>query len=94
MPGLSEFTSIWNTIKEVDLRPLRSEAQRGVRIVLVGRQGSGKHLLASQMRHDPQRSKYETMTPLLLVDLEAGEESLSQITLADLIVFNDSNHSR
>lgn len=86
MPGLSEFTSIWNTIKEVDLRPLRSEAQRGVRIVLVGRQGSGKHLLASQMRHDPQRSKYETMTPLLLVDLEAGEESLSQITLADLII--------
>jgi uncharacterized protein (DUF697 family) len=86
MPRLSELTSIWNTIKEVDLRPLRSEAQRGVRIALVGRQGSGKHLLASQMRHDPQRAKYETMTPLLVVDLEASEEPLRQVALADLII--------
>jgi uncharacterized protein (DUF697 family) len=86
MPRLSEFTSIWNTIKEVDLRPLRSEAQRGVKIALVGRQGSGKRLLASQMRRDPQREVNETMTPLLVVDLESGEQSLHQVLYADLII--------
>ncbi|MDD5468714.1 MAG: zinc-ribbon domain-containing protein [Anaerolineales bacterium] len=86
MSRLKELPSIWNNIKEMDLRPLQVEALRGVKIAIAGRAGSGKRLLARQMRRDPRRPDEETLTPMLLLDLDAAEEPLRRLSGADLVI--------
>ncbi len=86
MTSFRDLTNIWNNIKEMDLRPLRLEAQRGVRIALAGRAGSGRHILADQMRRDPARPNVVAMTPILLVDLDNPEEVYQRTINADLII--------
>jgi len=54
MPGLQSITAIWENISEVDLQALREQAIHPVRIALVGAQGSGRDLLAMQLRQSLQ----------------------------------------
>ncbi len=54
MPGLQSITAIWENISEVDLQALREQAIYPVRIAIVGAQGSGRDLLASQLRRSLQ----------------------------------------
>jgi uncharacterized protein (DUF697 family) len=82
MADLKDLSSVWNNVKEMDLRPLRVEALRGVRIALVGRPGSGVHTLAEQIRRDPARPGAETQTPLVLANLDTADETVA----ADLII--------
>ena len=86
MPGVKDLPSIWNNIKEMDLRPLRNEALRGVKIALVGRPGVGKRLLADQMRRDPLRPNAETLTPLLIIDLDDPAKAQERASQADLVI--------
>ena len=65
----------WTTIKEIDLRPIRQLALNGIRIALLGKPGSGRKTLASQMRRDPARPQNATSTPVLILDLEAAEQA-------------------
>jgi uncharacterized protein (DUF697 family) len=90
MASLKDLSSIWNNVKEMDLRPLRVEALRGVRIALVGRPESGVYTLADQIRRDPARAGVETQTPLLLADLETADESIA----ADLVILIVSENQR
>lgn len=86
MARLSEINNVWNTIKEIDLRPLREEAQRGVKIALVGRKGAGKRRLAEQLRRDPSRTDMVTLTPLLVLDLDEPGIQSEQLNAAQIIV--------
>lgn len=86
MPGIKTLTNVWNTVKELDLRPLRQDALRVVQIAVIGKQGSGKHALAAQMRHDPSHPEVETHTPLLLSDLDSAEELVHKDASIDLII--------
>ncbi len=91
MAGLLDLANTWKLVTEMDLRPLREQVERGVRIVLIGKVGSGRHALAAQMRSDPARPDMKLATPLPLLELEKGK----QISRADLIIlvmnFNDSD---
>ena len=82
MAGIRDLSNAWQTVTEMDIRPLREQAERGVRIVLVGRPGSGRQALAGQMRRDPSRPEKEILSPLLILDLEAAAE----IPEVDLII--------
>lgn len=82
MSTTSSVTNIWNNIKEIDLRPLREDALRLVRIVIAGAPGSGRNLLAGQLRRDPHRPDEQTQSPLLVVDLEKAR----QIPDCDLVI--------
>jgi uncharacterized protein (DUF697 family) len=82
MPGASDLINTWNTIKEVDLRPLRQQALKGVRITLVGAPGSGREALAAQLRRDPSHPDITLDTPLHILDLQTGRETID----ADLII--------
>jgi uncharacterized protein (DUF697 family) len=68
MAGWREFSNIWKTVGEVDLRPIREDALRELQIVLIGTQGSEVETLAEQMRHDPSRPAVQTLTPVILLD--------------------------
>jgi uncharacterized protein (DUF697 family) len=76
------FTSIWDTIKEVDLSPLRQQALYVIRIAVVGAPGSGRTTLAEQMRRDPGRPHLATDTPVLILNLDTAERAAN----ADLII--------
>jgi len=82
MAGLKELTYVWTNIKEVDLRPLLAQAQRSLKIALVGRRMDSLNSLAFQMRRDPMRPSQTTSTPLLLLSLEDSTAADS----ADLVI--------
>jgi len=79
---LSSVKTIWDTLTEVDLTPLKEEALRGVNIALVGRDGSGRSRLAHQMRRDPSHPEMRTQTPVFIHSLE--EET--QTSSSDLVI--------
>ncbi len=70
MSTFGRLTSIWGNVKEIELRPIAAEALQEVRIAIIGREGSGRHTLAGQMRTDPQRPNIVVQSPLLIADLE------------------------
>lgn len=74
MASWTDVANVWKNVREVDLRPIREQALRDVKIALVGEQGSGRHALADGVRHDPQRPDLYTQTPLAIADLDAKEE--------------------
>jgi uncharacterized protein (DUF697 family) len=82
MSSLAALTNFWDTIKEADLRPLREQALRGIRIAVAGAPGSGRSTLVEQMRRDPSRPQMVTETPVLILDLQSVEAA----NQADLII--------
>jgi uncharacterized protein (DUF697 family) len=72
MSILKDFTNIWRNVREVDLRPIRKQALYQVKIALVGEPGSGRQILADQLRRDPRRTGAVTQTPLIVADLHAA----------------------
>jgi uncharacterized protein (DUF697 family) len=71
MAGLKNISSIWQNIKEIDLKPIRDSAIHEVRIALVGEAGSGRHTLAEQLRTDPARPGVHTQSPIALLPVDA-----------------------
>jgi uncharacterized protein (DUF697 family) len=74
MAGWRDVTNIWKNVREVDLRPIRAEALKEVKIAIVGLEGSGRQDLADQMRRDPQQPGATTQTPILITHPDAKEE--------------------
>ncbi len=71
MAGLKDISSIWNNIKEIDLKPIRDAATYPLKIAVVGTTGAGKHTLAEQMRSDPARADIHSQSPLAIITVEA-----------------------
>jgi uncharacterized protein (DUF697 family) len=78
MSNLSIFSgpgAMWNTLKEVDLRPLEEEALRMPRLAIVGQPDGGRDELADCLRRDPSRLEQRTDTPLLILNPQACESA-------------------
>ena len=82
MNKINSLTNFWTNVREADLRPLRDQALRGIRLAIVGDPGSGRSTLADQMRRDPNRPQLSSDAPVLVLDLD----SASQASDADLII--------
>ncbi len=84
MAGITSITNIWDNVKEIDLRPLRQEALRIVKIAIVGMPDSGRSRLAAQMSTDPHRPDDITIqadTPILEPDQAQQAEDAHLIIL-------------
>jgi uncharacterized protein (DUF697 family) len=79
---INSLTNFWSNVREADLRPLRDQALRGVRLAIVGAPGSGRSTLADQMRRDPNRPQLTSDAPVLVSDLD----NTSQSGTADLVI--------
>jgi uncharacterized protein (DUF697 family) len=88
MPGIKDVANLWDNVREIDLRPLRDAALRGVRIAIVGQEETGRYALADQMRHDPAQPQAETDSPLLILDLEEARASAERLYTTDLIILS------
>jgi len=75
MANVLAFQNSWNTIKEVDLRPLRESALRGIRIAIVGESQALCAALAGQLRRDPYHPTIEAQSPVLVTDLENAHKA-------------------
>jgi uncharacterized protein (DUF697 family) len=82
MPSYRDLTSVWGSIKEFELQPIRQAALKELRIALIGSAGSGRHTLAAQMRTDPLKPELNSQAPLMILDLEAA----AQADQADLVI--------
>jgi uncharacterized protein (DUF697 family) len=86
MAGLRDLANVWQSIKEMDLRPIRDEALQEVRLAILGRPTTPKQALAWQMRRDPHRPDEETLTPILILDYEGDDTILKPALEVDLLL--------
>ncbi len=98
MAGLKDLPNVWQSIKEMDLRPIREEALQEVHLAIVGKPGTPKHELAEQLRRDPHRSGQETLTPILILDYEGDDHALTPALEVDLLILliaakNEDTHT-
>lgn len=81
MANGTDLGNIWNTFKEIDIRPIAEEAERPVTLAFVGDHGVGKSSLIAALRHD-KRARQQIITPTI----EANLDAIPSLDLTDLIV--------
>lgn len=88
MAGWREFGNIWTTFKEIDIRPIRDEAERPIVVAVVGAAQVGKSTLIAALRRDQkprpvdERPQVRIISPTIEADLDAAVH----LGEADLIV--------
>ena len=84
MAGWRDLGNIWTTFKELDIRPIREQAERPLVLAFVGAAGVGKSTLIAALRHDG-RAHEKVITPTIESDLKAavrlGDTDLSVLVL-------------
>lgn len=81
MAGWNDLGNIWNTFKELDVRPIADEAERAMVLAFVGANGVGKSTLIAALRHD-KRAREKVISPTLEVNLS----DVARLGDADLVV--------
>lgn len=81
MAGWRDLGNIWTTFKELDIRPIRDEAERPMVLAFVGAAEVGKSTLIAALRHGA-RAREKVITPTVEADLDAA----ARLGAADLIV--------
>jgi uncharacterized protein (DUF697 family) len=88
MAGWRDLGNIWTTFKELDIRPIRDEAERPIVLAVVGAAGVGKSTLIAALRQDrrspsgDKRAREKVISPAIEADLDAA----ARVGEADLIV--------
>ena len=81
MAGWTDLGNIWNTFKELDIRPLAEEAEQPLVLAFVGAAAVGKSTLIAALRHD-KRAREKVIAPTI----EASLDAAARLGDADLIV--------
>ena len=81
MASWTDLGNIWNTFKEIDIRPIAEQAERPLMLAFVGAHGVGKSALIAALRHD-KRAREKVISQTIEADLSTA----SQLGQADLVV--------
>ncbi len=81
MAGWRDLGNIWTTFRQLDVRPIRDEAEQPLTLAFVGGEGAGKSTLIGALRHDA-RAREKVITPTIEADLKTAGRGIE----ADLIV--------
>lgn len=93
MSRFSDVTNIWSTIKEIDVRDIRDQADLPCRIALLGHATFGRDLIMRLLTLGAQR--FPARTPQVsIIDLPLGREQATDLNRVDLIVLTlDANQA-
>jgi uncharacterized protein (DUF697 family) len=73
MPRMNELSPMWKTFSEIDIRPIRQEAEQTPRLALVGADDKTARFL-SLLQHGPRGAEHlVTAIPTYRLPLQAGE---------------------
>ena len=82
---MTNLVNAWNTIKEIDLRPLTQAAEKKLSLVVIGKTGSGHVELAEQIPHDPSKPELAGYSSVPALDLDHAPQAGS-VSLAILVI--------
>ncbi|MGW8250633.1 MAG: hypothetical protein ACWGO1_08320 [Anaerolineales bacterium] len=85
MPSLSNLTTAWGLVSEMDLQPLRKQVDHPPSLAVVGRAGSGRQSLVANLRHDPARKDVEVASPVHVLTLDQAD-ALPRVDLCILLM--------
>lgn len=75
MARTTDFKNIWQTVKEVDLRPIQQSAEHVPQFVVVGLDDAWRAQLIQDLRNDPFQPSVGVSTPVKSLELEDGLQS-------------------
>ncbi len=81
MPSWHDLGNIWTTFRQLDVRPIREEAEQPLVLAFIGSESSGKSTLIAALRYDA-RVHEKVITPTIEADLDAAGRAIE----AELIV--------
>lgn len=87
MPSISDVGTIFKTIREVDLSPIREEAERQTWIAIVGTGGSGARGLATALYLAPRTLPPDDASNIMAGPILITEQNLRLAERAELVVF-------
>ncbi len=67
MAGWRDLGNIWTTFKELDIRPLRDDAERPIVLAFVGAAQVGKSTLIAALQHDARAREKSSRQPSKLI---------------------------
>ncbi len=87
MPSWLEAGNLWKTLREVDLGPIRAEAERMTWIAIVGDDAKARETLASALCEEPRKKlPGDDASQLGPEPLSLGLGDVSSVMTADLII--------
>jgi uncharacterized protein (DUF697 family) len=85
VPKWSDFSSIWSTLREIDVSGIREEAERPLFIALVGSSAANASV-AALLRSQVERFPPVGLDPLVPYTLPLPPEAIGELRRADLLV--------
>jgi uncharacterized protein (DUF697 family) len=81
-----DVANVWSTIKELDVRDIRDQAEQPCRIALVGQAGVERDLLARSLTQGALRFPPRNTAALDVLDIPMTRERGSDVSRADLVL--------
>ncbi len=86
MARFKDVANIWSTVKELDVRDVRAEAEQPVRIAIVGTQASGRDAVVQALISGAQHFPARGAPPLDLFDAPLARENTPDLNRADVVI--------
>ncbi len=86
MARFKDAANVWSTIKELDVRDIREQAEQPCRIALVGQAGIDRDLLARSLTQPALRFPARDGAALDVLDIPMNRERGSDVSRADLVL--------
>lgn len=85
MARFKSVTNIWSTIKELDVKEIREQAEQPLQIAVVGAAQGPRDMVVNLLRHAVYRYKQIEPDPLYVLPVPLPREQIGDLQSADLL---------